>query len=57
MLLLEFIRILDLDSLKEFMRFDFIMNYYKEAYLTNPGLMFQSFIMTLNSTKDCFYKF
>lgn len=39
MLLLEFIRILDLDSLKEFMRFDFIMNYHKEAYLTNPGLM------------------
>ena len=39
MLLSEFIRILDKDSLPKFMRFDFIMNYYKEAYLTNPGLM------------------
>lgn len=57
MLLLEFIRILDLDTLKEFMRFDFFMNYHKEAYLTNPGLMFQSFMMTLNSTKDCVYTF
>ena len=38
MLLKQYIRILDMDFLKKFMRYAFFMNYQKGAYLTNTKI-------------------
>jgi hypothetical protein len=53
MLLKQYIRILDMDSLKKFMRYAFVMNYQKGAYLTNTKIDVPRIMMTLNSMKDC----